>query len=164
MPIVLKDSEIEELLKEKKALPSDYRKRLETRRKRGHRERELVAQGEKGNKFSLILRRSDFNPLDFSVILGLRIKNTNRIFRLCRYNGKSHEHTNKIEGRTFYDFHIHRATERYQELGAEEEAYAEPVDVYATFEEALRCLLKDCGFVVSDDGEPFLFNPLKAGD
>jgi hypothetical protein len=47
---------------------------------------------------------------------------------LRRHNGRSHEHTNQIEASTFYDFHIHMATERYQELGMREDAYAEATD------------------------------------
>ena len=63
-----------------------------------------------------------------------------------RHNGKSHEHTNQIEQSTFYDFHIHMATERYQELGTREDAFAEATDRFGDYESALRCLVDDCGF------------------
>lgn len=106
-------------------------------------------QGAHGSKFRLILRQSVFNPLDFSVILAYCTPTTNRIFRLRRYNGRSHEHTNRIEGDRFYDFHIHMATERYQELGMSEDAYAEPTERFADLPSALQCLLEDCGFTVS---------------
>ena len=47
-----------------------------------------------------------FNPLDFSVILAWLPPQSSTTFRLCRYNGKSHEHTNALEGNRFYDFHV----------------------------------------------------------
>jgi len=55
--------------------------------------------------------------LDFSIILAYCPEASNQLFRLRRYNGKSHEHTNTIEADKFYNYHIHTATERYQELG-----------------------------------------------
>ncbi|MGA7460453.1 MAG: hypothetical protein WBW69_09515, partial [Candidatus Korobacteraceae bacterium] len=114
MPIQLTDSQIAALLAEPKALPDNYSEKLQLRSKRGHRERELEVAGEQGSEFRLILRQSNFNQLDFSVILAYRPAKSTQVFRLCRYNGKSHQHTNKLEKQTFYDFHIHRATERYQ--------------------------------------------------
>ena len=47
---------------------------------------------------------------------------------------------------TFYDFHIHTATERYQEAGYAEEHYAEPTDRYADLSGAIQCLIQDCAF------------------
>ena len=67
----------------------------------------------------MMLRQSTVNALDSPLILAVRVPQSNQVFRLRRYNGRSHEHTNHIEGGSFYDFHIHLATERYQELGAE---------------------------------------------
>ena len=80
------------------------------------------------------------------------------MFRLRRYNGRSHEHTNQIENDTFYDFHIHLATERYQELGAREDAYARPTDRYGTFRGALDCLFTDANFSVPPKAEGDLFD------
>jgi hypothetical protein len=71
--------------------------------------------------------------------------------------GESHEHTNQIEGGTFYDFHIHHATERYQESGAREDAFAEVTDRYADFHSALRCMFEDCGFEAPQEVQPSLF-------
>jgi hypothetical protein len=116
------------------------------RDKHGHKERELDINGAGGNQFRLILRQSNINPLDFSIILAVFPPGTSQMCRLRRYNGKSHEHTNQIENDTFYDFHIHQATERYQELGAQEDAYAEPTNRYADFSMALSCMLEDCRF------------------
>jgi len=145
------DREIAALLGEKKPLPKNYRTRTRVRDKHGHKGRELDITGEQGTQFRLMLRQSRFNPLDLSVILGVCPEDTNQLFRLRRYNGKSHEHSNKIEGQRFYDFHIHTATERYQELGEDEEAYAEPTDRFSAFDIALRCMLDDCAFVGPHD-------------
>jgi hypothetical protein len=146
MPTLLTEHQIAALLAEPKMLPSDYRSRVQTKPKRGHRERELDVDGAQGGKFRLILRQSGFNPLDFSVILAWLPPQSTALLRLCRYNGKSHEHTNALENRTFYDFHIHRSTERYQRSGLREDAFAEPTNRYQDFEGALRCLIQDCAF------------------
>jgi hypothetical protein len=146
MAVQLTDSEIGSLLTEQKPLPADYQSRLQLRAKTGHKERELDITGAGGSEFQIIVRQSVFNPLDFSVILGYSIPKSSVLFRLRRYNGRSHEHTNRIEGITFYDFHIHTATERYQELGCAEEHYAETTNRYADLSGALQCLLQDCAF------------------
>jgi hypothetical protein len=51
-----------------------------------------------------------------------------------------------IEGEKFYNFHVHRATTRYQEIGSNEDSYAEPTDRFSDFNQALSCMLKECGF------------------
>lgn len=142
------DEEIQELINEHKLLPGAYEERLKLKPKPGHREGELDLVGVKGSGFRLLLRQSSHNPLDFSIILAYKFEKTNQIFRLRRYNGKSHEHTNKLEGDKFYGFHIHMATKRYQLSSWKEDGYAEPTSRYATYEEALNCLLLDCGFEV----------------
>lgn len=161
MDVVLSDEEIERLLKEKKPLPEDYRQKIKVRPKRGHKERDLDVKGTDGSDFRIILRQSFFNALDFSIILGYRPARSNRTFRLRRYNGKSHEHTNTMEGNTLYDFHIHQATERYQMIGAREDTFAEPTDRFSDFKEAISCMLKDCGFEVPVDPQRKLFKELE---
>ncbi len=151
------DAEIARMIAERKPLPANYHSRVQLRDKRGHKERELDLTGTAGTQYRLILRQSDFNAMDFSIILTLNPADSNQLFRLRRYNGKSHEHTNQIEGETFYDFHIHYTTERYQESGAREDAFAEPTDRYADFHAALRCMLKDCGFELPESEQQSLF-------
>ncbi|MEW5977707.1 MAG: hypothetical protein AB1898_18085 [Acidobacteriota bacterium] len=153
----LTDQQITARITENKPLPEDYLARIQTKPKRGHKERELDLRGQKGGEFRLVLRQSLVNSLDFSVILAYQIPKTNQIFRLRRYNGRSHEHTNRLEGQTFYDFHIHTATERYQEAGMREDSFAEPTDRFADFQGALDCMLKDCGFVVPQDSQMRIF-------
>jgi hypothetical protein len=118
MAILLNDEEIGLLLQERKYLPTGYQSLLQLRGKRGHRERDLDVDGASGNRFRLILRQGALNPLDFSVILGYMPRASSRVFRLRRYNGRSHEHTNLLEHLTFYNFHILTATERYQDFGS----------------------------------------------
>lgn len=157
MPSLLSDKEIAVLLAEPKPLPSDYRSRVQTKPKRGHRERELDITGAQGSMFRLILRQSSLNPLDFSAILAWLPPQSTTLFRLCRFNGKSHEHTNPLEILTFYDFHIHRATERYQQSGLREDTFAEPTNRYQDFDGALRCLVNDFAFQLPPNDQSELF-------
>lgn len=157
MPTKYSDSDITLMIEECKPLPDSHRSRVQLRDKRGHKERELDVESETGTQYRLILRQSNFNALDFSIILAVNPSDSNQLFRLRRYNGKSHEHTNQIEGDTFYDFHIHHATERYQESGSREDAFAEVTDRYGDFHAALRCMLKDCGFETHQDAQQNLF-------
>jgi len=157
MPAKYSDIEIARMIQERKPLPNKYFSRVILRNKRGHKERELDITGDKGRQYRLILRQSSFNMLDFSIILAVNPVDSNQLFRLRRYNGKSHEHTNQIEGNTFYGFHIHVATERYQEMGAREDAFAEVTDRYADFNTALHCMFEDCGFVPPPGSQQGLF-------
>ena len=160
MSVKYSDKEIAALIAERKPLPHDYRRRIQLREKHGHKERELDIQGNNGNKFRLILRQSNFNPFDFSIILAVLSPGTNQLFRLRRYNGKSHEHTNLIEGNVFYDFHVHMATERYQELGTREDAYAEPTKNFADFYGAIKCMINECAFVLPENDQLPLFEEM----
>lgn len=76
---------------------------------------------------------------------------------LRRYNGKSHRHTNPIEGVTFYDYHIHMATERYQGIGADEDTYAEATTKYSNYSEAFELMLKEGNFVEPPTDQTGLF-------
>lgn len=149
MTIVITDIEISELISEVKPLPSNFTKAFKFRNKRGHREFNLDVIGESGSQFRLLVRQSLFNNLDFSVILLFVPEESNQHFRIRRYNGKSHEHTNRIERRKFYDFHIHTATQRYQEMGFKEDDFAEPTNRYADYHGALDCMMQDCGFKIN---------------
>ncbi len=154
------DTEIALLLQEPKPLGTDWRSRVELRPKRGHRERDLEVLGTSRSEFRLILRQNTLNVLDFSLILAVQVPGSTHLFRLRRYNGKSHEHTNLIEGTTFYDFHIHMATQRYQELGTREDAFAEPTDRFGDYHGALRCLTQDVNIQISPDDQGRLFEEI----
>lgn len=154
----LDEMKVDLLLLMPKTLPDDYSVRLTPRPKRGHSERELDIRAEDGTEFRIIIRQSLFNALDFSVILAYRPPKSNQLIRLRRYNGKSHEHENRLEANKFYDFHIHSATERYQDIGLREDAYAEPTDRYSDLASAVRCMLNDCGFEAPRNWQPDLFD------
>ncbi len=126
--------------------------------KRGHTEFELELVGANDSAFRVLARRSSFNHLDFSVILVYCFPGSNQTFRLKRYNGKSHEHTNPLERQNFYDFHIHTATERYQRTGNREDTYAEITDRYAKIDEAIRCIFEDCAFILPEGAQGELFS------
>ena len=50
----------------------------------------------------------------------------------------------QLEGNKFYDFHIHFATQRYQDTNRKEESYAEETTRYSDIKGALSCLINDC--------------------
>jgi hypothetical protein len=160
MAAIFSDEDITRLIQERKPLSEDYRTKIQVRPKLGHKERELDIKGADGGDYRLILRQSVPNPLDFSIILAYRPPKSNQLFRLRRYNGKSHEHTNPIEGQTFYGFHIHHATEKYQEIGAREDTFAQPTDRFADIQEAISCMFNDCGFEVPFDPQGRLFEEI----
>jgi hypothetical protein len=165
MPIhrILKDEEINDLLRERKPLPENWRVRLKLLPKTGfkHLQRDLQVRGVNGNTFRIILRQSIMNLSDFSVILVFQDKDGTE-FRLCRYNGKHpSEHTNKLEeargdrnAEFRNQFHIHWATERYQQGGFEIDGYAETTDRYCSFGSALTEFLGAHGFQLPEENLP----------
>jgi len=146
--IRLSDTEITNLIAEVKPLPENYKSVIRLKHKKGHSERDFDVLGVDGHDFRVILRQSHANILDFSAILAYRPIRSSELFILRRYNGRSHEHTNSIEGNTFYGFHIHQATERYQELGSQPESYAEPSDNYDSIDKAIERMFTECSFII----------------
>jgi len=152
MKVTFTDEKINALIKERKPLPAKWRGLIRPKSKCGHDEGDLELMGVAGNKFRLILRKSQKNSLDFSAILAVRVPKSGKFFRLLRYNGKSHAHTNFIEGEAFDEvFHIHTATERYQRNGAKEDSYAEATDRYDDLDSALCCLILDANLAIPPD-------------
>jgi len=150
MPVAqLSDKDIDGLIAVPKYLPGDYRSRLRTRSRTysdKHEEGQLEIQVQDTGTFRVIIRKNRINPLDFSAILGYIPLERLRLFRLRRYNG-IHKHTNKIERNSFRAFHIHYATQRYQESGWDIDAYAELTDKYTTIDGAWELLLDECNFI-----------------
>lgn len=146
MELFLTDKEIKQFINEKKQMtiaPDELFRNM--KEKKGHKGSEHGIERTDGSSFVIKVRLSNENPLDFSAILGFIPPNATKPFLLRRYNGKSHEHKNKLEKeKVFYDFHIHTATERYQREGTKEEYFAEITDRYSTVQEALNCLIQDC--------------------
>ena len=149
--------EISELIQEPKAMPDVLRRCLPPTTKRGHAESSVDLVGDRGNAFRLVIRKSLANPFDFSVILVYLDLAAGKAIRLRRYNGLSHEHTNPIERETFYDYHIHTATERYIQSGSREDTFAEKTSRYSSLNQALECLLADCGVYGRDQEQTELF-------
>ena len=148
------DEQIEEFCKESKPLPENYYTVLidNLRTRDAFKRSSLIVMGVSGNEYGIHIRKSKENPLDFSVIFLIKNKIVTGDFILRRYNGKSHQHTNNLEGEKFRDFHIHYATERYQQLGSTKpEKYARITDRYSDIVGALDCLLEDCGFILPDN-------------
>jgi len=150
MDLFLTDKEILALISEPKQMtvtPDELLRNMEA--KRGHKESEHFTQRKDGSSFVIKLHLSNENLLDFSVILGYKPPKSKKIFRLKRYNGKSHEHKNKLENEDlFYNFHIHTANERYQREGFYEDYFAEVTDRYSTIRGALNCLIEDCNIAL----------------
>jgi hypothetical protein len=143
------DEQINACIDEPKPLPlelADLTPPLRNTRA-GHKEAQYDITGTAGTDYRVIVRQSVHNLFDFSIILAHLSKTTNQVFRLRRYNEKSHEHTNQVERDRFYGFHVHTATQRYQERGLKEDGFAEPTDRYSDLAGALDCLIADCAFI-----------------
>ena len=168
MPRVLTDDEIDSFVSESKPLPKNWTTRLRPRPKSNyqHAQRDLEVEGEAGNRFRIIIRKNAINLLDFSIILTFKDKDGSE-FVLRRYNGKHpSQHTNRLEkargepNNSFRNtFHIHKASQRYQEEGLPIDGYAEVTTEYASFETALQAFVQSNGIVLPGDDEPALFDP-----
>jgi hypothetical protein len=154
MPI-LSDSEIQVLILETKTIPAGLSWPLTMSENNGHRRKDFQVDSDSGHRFVIKTRQSCVNPMDFSVILGYMLPGSYTVFRLRRYNGRSHDHTNVIENETFYDFHIHTATERYQQKpGFKEDHFAEQTNQFCDLQSAIDCLINECGFSSASAGTP----------
>ena len=153
----LNDSEINMLILEEKRIDVQLLDLSSMRQKKGHREKDIFISRSDGSRFKIILRQNSNDPLDFSAILAFIPSGSNQDFKLRRYNGKSHQHNNRLHKNKFYDFHIHTATEEYQRAGMKEEMFAEPTQRYSTLNEAFDCLVKDCNVILPEDKQLKLF-------
>lgn len=153
MDKTLTDKQILALIQERKAVEDSFRSQLQPKGRQGHLGQDKEVTGDDGHQFAIIVRQSALNHLDFSVILAYDGPELGHRFLLCRYNGRGHEHFNKLESQQLTDdYHIHRATERYQKAGLKEEGFAETTDRYLDWKSALECLIKDCNICFPDDG------------
>ncbi len=144
------DQKIAELISERKPLPEDWQLKMRPKLGRGIKQGECEVQGDNGTKFKVIVKQNNFCKDNFSAILGCTPKGSNKLFRLRRYDG-NHSHTNKLEKETFHNaYHIHIATERYQEHGVDEDGYAETTERYSNLNEAFQCMLEDCNLILPD--------------
>lgn len=164
---IFRDDEIARLLGETKILSDNWQSQFQLKDKNNfqHQEQSIKIEGGNGNSFRVILRRNKINIFDFSIILMFQDKD-GKEYRLIRYNGKhSSEHTNKWEKEhkeTYCKFgpafHIHQATERYQEAGYLIDGFAEMTTKYYDFHSALNSFLKDNNFQKPKGSQLELFN------
>ena len=143
---ILSDIEIKNLIEDVKPMSVKSIRNInpKLKEKRMHKEAELNIVSETERNFKLIIRVNTIDMFDFSIIL-MYTDEQGKSYILRRYNGK-HPHKNKLEGTTLWDFHIHYATERYQQQGYRIESYAETTDSYSNWTEALNKMLDDCNF------------------
>ena len=162
---ILEDEKVSSLIQEPKSIPGNWRSKLHLRKARygAHRERELEVTGDAGGTFKIIVRDNPNLLHDFSVVLLYLDNETTAKWRLRRYNGNTHCHTNIIEFRNGVPmsrfgnkFHIHICTKRYQMEGHKEDHFAEVTERYSDLEGAISCLLTDCGFIIEDSQNPQL--------
>lgn len=152
------DEEIALLITELKPLPVDWRTLSLVTATETVITQTVDCIGEKGTAFRLVLRQNKINKLNFCLTLGFFPPTLRELFRLRRYDGKYHQHSNKIENEKFYDFHIHMATKRYQEMiSKDEDSFAVRTDKYNNYEGALKCLLLDCNFQIPNNPQLSLF-------
>lgn len=147
---VLNDEEIAQLVSEPKECPEDWRGKLTARGAEGmrHATGSFTAMGAAGHEFTVLTRLLPADHLNFSAIL--RFDDTDGAqYNLIRCNGIHGQHTNDIEkeqslepGIFVDEFHVHRATERYQLRGFYIEKYAEPTREYQDFWGAVLHLLR----------------------
>ena len=106
----------------------------------------VKALDDSGHKFELFTRQNLAEGMEDDFSCGLRwLASNGESLILCRYNGSSHPHRNKVENRKLgLVFHIHRATERYIAANRKSDGFASETDKYHNLNEALHCLLKDC--------------------
>ena len=150
--IIITDQEIDAFMQEPKPLPPQWCDKFITRDKCKNTEHILKIKGAAGNKFTIIIREHKSNPSsNFSVVLAVYSSKLKRLFRLRRYNGNSHQHTNDFPigedtDEEIRGFHIHYATELYQREGEDEDDYAKKTDRYTDVPGALHCVIKDANF------------------
>lgn len=143
---MITDTEIQKLIEDVKPIPYKVINSIKLKGKEDRRHLLWTHKihSDSGNNFVLRIRQNTIFKDDFSVILLYEDDGSN-LHIIKRYNG-IHTHTNKIEKSKIRGFHIHTATERYQEKGYQTEGYAEATETYTNWKEALDMMIKDCNF------------------
>lgn len=154
MAVIYTDTEIAALIAERKIVTQRQLRLMQSQFYYGYgspKEIRIRVRGSAGGDFLVILNQKQSHPTRFSVILAVQPVQGGDLFRLRRYDGR-HRHTNQLVESTrrnkvsFYDFHIHTATERYQENDLRHDGYAEVTDRYRNIYGAVNCLVADAEF------------------
>lgn len=154
MPDHIDDVEIARLISVPKLLPEAWEARLKTRaRPEISQKRANLEIPTTSGLFTIMIRESTVNVLDFSVVLAFTRPN-GTLFRLRRYNGLHGGHVNHIERQAIRGYHVHIATERYQIAGYREDAYAIASQGFADIASALRLMFAECTFQLPPTSTP----------
>ena len=145
MEIRYNDGEIAAFISEPKQLPDNYMKILLPDAEKCQNQRTVDITGNNGYVFRIFVKKHHKYEENFSIGFGVKRNNSKDIFILKRYNCKQ-QHTNFLESETIFGYHIHTATQRYQEIGRKSEGYAEQTTRYNNALGALKCLIADCNF------------------
>jgi hypothetical protein len=153
---MLTDSRIAQLLQEAKPTLDAQALLAALRRsapRHGHRRAARRFVGDRGTSFAIHLRQSAIDAYAFSVILTVSLADNGPELRLRRHNGRGHSHVNKIEGtRLPSTFHVHIATERYQQRGFDIDGFAEATTAFSDLATALDAMLRAANFTPPDQG------------
>lgn len=157
----LTDKEIQDLVNEPKQMTQSSVSVIRGMKQKKGREASFTQNSVKfsrergGGTWLIYLRCSKENIFDFSCGLAFIPKGIKEPFMLTRYNGKSHEHTNRLEREApFFDFHIHQTTDRYQRSSHRDDHYAAPTNRYTDLYGAFKCLLDDAHVTDDSSGSP----------
>lgn len=148
------DDEIAAMLQVPKRLSADYEIRLRPKRSNSavkQLQGAIDVPGDDGQTYRIVVRCVAGAPESFSVILCVSgVPTHDGVFRLRRYNGHDHQHTNELEGNTIaFEYHMHTATERYQDhIPDRPDWYAVPRSGFESYWDALQVMLDECGFIL----------------
>ncbi len=139
------DERVDELLMMAKKVtnPNARAKNIEGRMQYNYK---VIAINDNDLRFELFTRQNSRAGMEDDFSCGLSwIAPNGETLVLCRYNGSSHSHSNRIENEDLdYVFHIHKTTERYIRANRKPEGFAEVTNKYYTLNGALHCLVSDC--------------------
>ena len=138
----------EELLSRLKNSPKQVTKWIaRNREKPSHIEWTCEATSGEGDTFIAYMRQNKVLDDDFSCGIAWKAPDGEQI-TIARYNGSSHDHTNKSDGQTFVQkCHIHQATVMAVQRGWSVENYAVLAESYTCLDEAKLLLASD--YVIS---------------
>lgn len=140
---MLTDEQIEQLLQTPKIVTNP---RARAKAQRQSLQTTYTLDSECGShRFELYIRQNSIDVENYSCGLAYNHPCGERI-PLARYNGSNHDHRNPLEGGELIRFkcHIHKATQRYIEMGDKAEKFAVTTDRYSDLSGALHCLIMDC--------------------
>ena len=139
MTMIHTDDQIDKWMQARKELPPDWHNSI-------WKHKGLDVLGDDDNTYRIIIRDEYRRKPSFSVILLVYPFDTNQGVRLRRYNSPHGKHINHLEGSVVYQYHIHKATERYQRNRDRIDHYAEETSRFNDIHGALQCLIEDGNF------------------